>query len=104
MVEALGDDLNTPLAIARMHELTPAERAATLNALGFAGNLADPRKASVDTAVIDNLITARSTARADKDWAESDRIRDELDAMGIQLKDSKNADTGEIETTWEVKR
>ncbi len=33
-----------------------------------------------------------------------DRIRDELAAMGIQLKDTKNKDTGEIETTWEVRR
>lgn len=104
VIEALNDDLNTPLAIARMHELAPAERAATLNALGFAGNLADPREVSVDAAAIDNLIAARSTARAEKDWAGSDRIRDELVAMGIQLKDSKDPDTGEIETTWEVKR
>ena len=50
------------------------------------------------------LIAARSTARTDKNWTESDRIRDELGAMGIQLKDAKNPETGEIETTWEVKR
>ena len=53
---------------------------------------------------IDQLITARLAARKAKNWAESDRIRDELAAMGIQLKDSKNPETGEIETTWEVKR
>lgn len=104
VIEALSDDLNTPLAIARLHELDPADRAATLNALGFAGDLADPRESSVDAAAIADLIAARSTARTEKDWAASDRIRDELDAMGIQLKDSKNPDTGEIETTWEVKR
>ncbi|MDH3741615.1 MAG: cysteine--tRNA ligase [Hyphomicrobiales bacterium] len=104
VIEALGDDLNTPLAIARIHELDPVERAATLNALGFAGNLADPREATVDAGAIGNLIAARSAARADKNWAESDRIRDELGDMGIQLKDAKNPDTGEIETTWEVKR
>jgi cysteinyl-tRNA synthetase len=49
-------------------------------------------------------ITARLAARAAKNFAESDRIRDELLAMGIQLKDGKNAVTGEPETTWEVKR
>ena len=36
--------------------------------------------------------------------AESDRIRDELAAMGIQLKDGKDPATGEPVTTWEVKR
>jgi len=53
---------------------------------------------------IGNLIAARLEARKRKDFAESDRIRDELAAMGIQLKDSRNKETGEIETTWEVKR
>jgi len=33
------------------------------------------------------LITARNTARENKDWSEADRIRDELDAMGIVLED-----------------
>ncbi|SUB00401.1 Cysteine--tRNA ligase [Pannonibacter phragmitetus] len=39
-----------------------------------------------------------------KNWAEADRIRDELSAMGIQLKDGKDAATGKRVTTWEVKR
>ena len=42
---------------------------------------------------------ARNAARASKNWAESDRIRDELAAMGIALKDNKDGTT-----TWEVKR
>jgi cysteinyl-tRNA synthetase len=49
------------------------------------------------------LITARLEARRNKQWAESDRIRDELAAMGIQLKDGKDADGNPV-TTWEVKR
>ncbi|SMH43784.1 cysteine--tRNA ligase [Mesorhizobium australicum] len=40
----------------------------------------------------------------DKNWAEADRIRDELLAQGIQLKDGKDPATGERVTTWEVKR
>ncbi|NDW06653.1 cysteine--tRNA ligase [Jiella pacifica] len=40
----------------------------------------------------------------DKNWAEADRIRDELLEKGIQLKDGKDAATGERTTTWEVKR
>ena len=49
-------------------------------------------------------IAARNAARKAKDFKESDRIRDELSAMGIQLKDAKDPATGEIVTTWEVKR
>jgi cysteinyl-tRNA synthetase len=50
------------------------------------------------------LTEERREARKRKDFAESDRIRDELAKMGIALKDSKNKETGEIETTWEVTR
>ncbi len=67
---------------------------------------------------IDSLIDARVAARAEADisksvgdmeiakkhWAEADRIRGELDAMGIQLMDAKDPETGELVTTWEVKR
>jgi cysteinyl-tRNA synthetase len=48
---------------------------------------------------IEKLIATRNTARAAKDWKESDRIRDELDAMGVSIKDNKDGTT-----TWEVKR
>ena len=51
---------------------------------------------------IEDMIKARLAARKAKNWAEADRIRDELSAMGIALKDQKNPITGEIETTWEV--
>jgi cysteinyl-tRNA synthetase len=53
---------------------------------------------------VENLIADRSAARKAKNFKEADRIRDELSAMGIQLKDSKDPKTGEIVTTWEVKR
>jgi cysteinyl-tRNA synthetase len=53
---------------------------------------------------VKELISARNAARKAKDFKEADRIRDELAGMGIQLKDAKDPATGEIVTTWEVKR
>jgi cysteinyl-tRNA synthetase len=48
---------------------------------------------------VEELIATRNAARAAKNWAESDRIRDELAGLGIALKDNKDGTT-----TWEVKR
>ncbi len=48
---------------------------------------------------VEPLIAARLEARKAKNWAESDRIRDELAAMGIAIKDNKDGTT-----SWEVKR
>ncbi|WBU31840.1 cysteine--tRNA ligase [Rhodopseudomonas palustris] len=56
-----------------------------------------------DQQSIQDLIEARTAARANKDWKESDRIRDELAAMGVVLKDGKDAD-GKPVTTWELAR
>jgi cysteinyl-tRNA synthetase len=51
------------------------------------------------TAKIDKMVAARSEARARKDWSESDRIRNELVSMGVDLEDNKDGTT-----TWKVKR
>jgi cysteinyl-tRNA synthetase len=48
---------------------------------------------------VDTLIGARNAARKAKNFKESDRIRDELAAMGVVLKDNKDGTT-----TWEVAR
>jgi cysteinyl-tRNA synthetase len=67
-------------------------------------DLPDPRAGNVDEARIDAAIAARLEAFKAKDFAEADRIRDELTAQGIQLRDSKDCVTGERVTTWELKR
>lgn len=61
-------------------------------------------KPDFDQVAIDTLINARLEARRAKNFAESDRIRDELVAMGIQIMDAKDPVTGELTTRWEVKR
>ncbi len=97
VLEALCDDLNTPKAIAELHALHKADVGAlgpTLRALGFERRPESVRK--VDTAKVEQLIAVRLDARKAKNWAESDRIRDELAAMGVVVKDSKDG------TTWEV--
>ena len=50
----------------------------------------------VDKTQVEALVAQRLAARKVKNFAESDRIRDELTAMGVILKDSKDG------TTWEV--
>jgi cysteinyl-tRNA synthetase len=100
--ESLLDDLNTPEAINRLHDLHKQGNAPalveSLRVLGFSGNLSDPRKQRVDRQAIESLIAARNAARDAKNFKEADRIRDKLAAMGVVLKDSKDG------TTWEVKR
>jgi cysteinyl-tRNA synthetase len=78
--------------------------AASLRVLGFLSESAAEWKgrkqqaSGVDANQVDNLISARAAARARKDFKESDRIRDELAAMGVVIKDSKEG------TTWEIAR
>jgi cysteinyl-tRNA synthetase len=72
--------------------------------LNEAGVLQVSNKTSADQegdlkARIDKLVSARESARAAKNWVESDRLRDELAKMGIAIKDNKNR-----ATTWEFKR
>jgi cysteinyl-tRNA synthetase len=53
---------------------------------------------------VQELIKARNAARKAKNFKEADRIRGELEAMGVTLKDAKDPKTGELVTTWEVAR
>ena len=53
---------------------------------------------------LQETLASRLTLLRDKNFAEADRIRDELAAQGIQLMDYKDPETGERRTKWEVKR
>jgi cysteinyl-tRNA synthetase len=123
--EALGDDLNTPAALAELHRLAhPAIAGRIVTGVTLAGQLPVPdvlkasanllglltqtrserqvaglAAATVDRSEVERLIAARTAARAARNWAESDRLRDALIGMGVALKDSKDG-----ATTWEVKR
>jgi len=110
VVDALLDDLNTPQAIAALHGLRNASDAAlsaSLRLLGFLSESAaqwegrKQRASGIDVGEIDRLIAERTAARARKDFKESDRIRDELAAKGVVIKDGKDAD-GKPVTTWEL--
>jgi cysteinyl-tRNA synthetase len=98
--EALADDLNTPAAIASLHQADEMALAGGLGFLGFSNvQLKIAAKiAALDEVEIARAIEARKAARAAKNFAESDRIRDEMLARGILLKDGPQG------TTWEVKR
>ena len=114
VIEPLLDDLNTPQMIAALHglrnkaasgsETDRSQFAATLRFLGFLSETAAQWKgrkqhaSGVDAGLVDSLIAARAAARARKDFGESDRIRDDLAAMGVVIKDSKDG------TTWEIAR
>jgi cysteinyl-tRNA synthetase len=122
VLEALMDDLNTPKVITELHRLHSAGHwgglRAALGFLGFSGQRANIerfalgegrahltfRAEAVGEAGVDALISARNAARAAKNFKEADRIRKELEAMGITLKDAKDPNTGELTTTWEVAR
>jgi cysteinyl-tRNA synthetase len=78
---------------ARLKELASVLGVLQLEADDFLQAGAEGR---VDAAEVDALIAARLAARAGKDWAESDRIRDQLTAMGVVLEDGKGG------TTWRL--
>ncbi len=105
VLEALADDLNTPFALTILHaiedshELDLALKLLGVDIQSYADWVEREALHSVDQRFVDSLVAARLAARAAKNWAESDRIRDELLAMGVALKDNKDGTT-----TWEVKR
>ena len=105
---ALADDLNTPIALSALSTLAthantaaesgnPPDMAIARANLLAAGNLLGLLQShpdewakgtdADDNARIDALVAARNTARAEKNWAEADRIRDQLAEEGIEIMD-----------------
>ncbi|WP_271408202.1 cysteine--tRNA ligase [Pseudomonas sp. Q1-7] len=115
---AMDDDFNSPEACAVLFEMVrdvnrlresdlPAAAALASQLKVLAGLLGvlqlEPdaflragAEGKVDAAEVEALIQARLQARAEKNWVESDRIRDQLTAMGVVLEDSKGG------TTWRL--
>ena len=113
-LDALLDDLNTPKAFAALHELrgeavkgakpaaaclkASAQLIGLLHMPATAWAAFRPASLVIDESKIVILIDARIAARKAKNFTEADRIREELAAMGVVLKDSKDG------TTWEIAR
>ena len=116
--EAMNDDFNTPVLIARLFEAVAEINKAVAGQAAFTREDIDSLAATFDGfvhqvmgvenidrggdqdlagALIDLFIEQRNAARAAKDWAESDRIRDRLAALGVALKDGKDGTTYSIE-------
>jgi len=115
---AMNDDFGTPEACAVLfdlvREINRLRESDVSAAAGLAGRLRElgdvlgvlqleaddflraGAEGKVDAAQVEGLIQARLQARADKNWGESDRIREQLTAMGVVLEDSKGG------TTWRL--
>ena len=108
-VEAVGNDLNTSLGVTALYDvlkadLTPAAKLAVLDSFDSVLGLDLLRKAealraksaapSEGDGEIEALIAKRLEAKKARDWAAADAIRDQLAAMGIVIKDTKEG------TTW----
>jgi cysteinyl-tRNA synthetase len=100
----LSDDLNTPKAIASLHHLAshePHKLKASANVMGLLNlspeawqSLRHKTHNTADDMQVQALIDKRNQARADKNFAEADNIRDMLTSMGVVIEDTANG------TSW----
>lgn len=114
-IEAMDDDFNTAKALAVLFELNNLIRSNDTSdddkllyakllvtfgkVLGFFQDIAQKLNKSIDPDLlqqIESLVSQRNLARQNKDWAASDRLRDELIALGLEVKDTKDG------TVWKL--
>ncbi|MBQ6626966.1 MAG: cysteine--tRNA ligase, partial [Ruminococcus sp.] len=112
--ESMDNDLNTSLGLTSVYDVLKAktndktklyliadfDKVLSLNLIEEANKVKAEKQAeneSVDVKKIEELIAKRTEARANKDWATADAIRDELNAMHVVVKDSKDGITWEIQ-------
>ena len=109
--ENMDNDLNTSLGITSIYDVLKAnisdatkiyllndfDKVLSLDLVKTANKLKKEKNSSVDTAKVEELIRKRTEARANKDWATADAIRDELNAMNVVIKDTPDG------ITWSVK-
>lgn len=109
--ENMDNDLNTSLGITSVYDVLKAnisdatkiyllndfDKVLSLDLVKTANKLKEEKNSSVDTAKVEELIKKRTEARANKDWATADAIRDELNAMNVVIKDTPDG------ITWSVK-
>jgi cysteinyl-tRNA synthetase len=120
--EAMNDDLNTPIVIAHLfdaartvnsihagsdtnsaadlQELTDVFHLFAVDLLGLTPSSATSNAAREEAfaAAVDMLLAERMKAKANKDWATSDQIRDQLAALGFEIKDTKEG------TEWKLNK
>ena len=119
--EAMNDDLNSPMVISALFDYVRiinqvAEAKATISeadleelkrvfnlyvfdVLGLRNEKAEGASVGGDMLkkVVDMILSVRQDAKANKDWATSDKIRNELTAIGIRVKDRKDGVDWELE-------
>lgn len=116
--EAMNDDLNTPIVIAHLFdaakqinsivagsltitaedlkELKETFHTFMFDIMGLKEKEADSKSTAAFSGAVDMLLKIRAQAKAEKNWALSDQIRNELTALGFKIKDTKDG------TEWQI--